>query len=114
MAKKVISLDAAREAAEEKYASAFVPVGKTEVELVNPVRLSKEKRGELSEMQSALREDGVDQVAAMENILRLVSRTDSQGEALVKAVGGDLAVLMEVFSQYSESAQVGEAQPSED
>lgn len=114
MAKKVISLDSARERVEEKYASVFIPVGNTEAEMVSPVRLPKEKRAKLADMQDALREDDADQVAVLEDIFRLVTKTKGQADSLLKAIDGDLALLIEVFTEYSEASQVGEASPSQD
>lgn len=107
------TLDDIRAAADAKYASTDIQVGSKTVELVNPLRLTKDKRDALLAIQDQLGEDA-DQQAVLEDALRLVAKTPAQAETLIKAIGGDLPVLAEVFTNYTKSTQVGEASASDD
>ena len=102
------TLDDIRAAAEAKYGSTDIETSKGTVSLVNPLRLPKAKREALMSIQERL-EAGEDQQDLLEESLRLVAATKAQGDSLVKEIGGDLTVLVEVFTAYNESAQVGEA-----
>ena len=115
------TLDSIRDAAEAKYGSMDIPVGDVLVRLLNPLRLTKEKRSALIAAQKDLEVqeksegvENVDQAVVFQNILRLVAENDFQAEALVTELGDDLAVLASVFEMYSEGTQAGEASASQD
>lgn len=104
------TLDDIRAAADRKYGSVFID----DIELVNPIRLSKKDRDALSAIQAQLDvEDDekldVDQAEVFEDTIRLVAKTKAQGNKLVSACGGDLALLAEVMEHYNGGVQAGEA-----
>lgn len=112
-----VTLDSIRQAADAKYGSYDIELTDgTVVRLLNPLRLSDEKRAELKAAQKALsastdddEAEDVDQVTGFENVLRVVAQTPEQGDALCAAVNRDLAVLAEIFRAYGKNTQVGEA-----
>ena len=109
------SLDDIRAAADAKYGSTDIQVDeKTTVSLLNPLRLSKEKRDELSSLQNKLdsEDEDVDQEQVLADAIRLVADNDKKVDVLLKAVGGDLALLAQIFETYGKGAQVGEASAS--
>ncbi|QYW07865.1 tail assembly chaperone [Streptomyces phage RedBear] len=101
------SLDNIREAAEAKYGSTDIDLGNGVVRLLNPLRLPKAKRDELSSLQDKLDSENVDQETVLADAILLVAESESKGKALLKAVGGDLAVLAEIFETYGKGTQVG-------
>lgn len=108
-----ITLDDIRAAAEAKYGSTDISIDNGEiVRLLNPLRLPKEKRAELGTLQDKLGEDDADQEALLSGALALVAESAPKAAKLLKALGGDLALLASVFEAYSKGAQVGEASPS--
>ena len=110
------TLDDIRAAAEAKYGSTDIAVGSRTVRLLNPMRLSKVKRTALLAVQKRLdaeRED-VDQEELLTEAIRLVAETPAQSKAIIDAVGGDLAVLAELFTTYAKGTQAGEASASHD
>jgi len=108
-----ITLDSIREAAEAKYGSTDIEIGDKTVRLLNPLRLPKERRTALIAAQKQLDAGAdaaeVDQEALLAESVRLVAATPAQAKTLLDAVGGDLAVLAEIFTAYSKGTQVGEA-----
>lgn len=97
------TLDDIIAAAEAKY-------GHTEVAgviLQNPMRLPKEKREEFAKMRDRLGEE--DEASVLENMLRMVAKPGTGIEGLIEQCGHDLALLMTIFTKYSEGTQVGEA-----
>ncbi|MFG2923882.1 phage tail assembly protein [Streptomyces sp. NPDC048305] len=107
------SLDDIRAAADAKYSSTDITVDeKTTVHLLNPLRLPKEKRDKLVNLQDEMDKDGSDQEQIIADAIRLVADHPKKAEALLAAVGGDLAVLAQIFETYGKGAQVGEASAS--
>jgi hypothetical protein len=108
-----VTLDSIRQAVEAKYGSYDIEYaeGKT-VRLLNAIRIDKDKRAKLMELQAALKEDGADQVALLADCIRAVADNKARAEELLKLVGGDLAMLVELFSDYGKATQVGEASAS--
>jgi len=110
-----MSLDAIRQAADAKYGSFDIdlPDG-TVSKLLNPLRLSEAARTELMNVQSELSSDdaSVSQVEVFERAITIVCATEGQAERLLSFVGGDLALLAEIFSNYGNGTQVGEASAS--
>lgn len=109
------SLDDIRAAADAKYSSTDIEVDeKTTVHLLNPLRLPKEKRDELAGIQDQMDAEGVDvdQEKLLGDAIRLVADHPKKADALLSAVGGDLAVLAQIFETYGKGTQVGEASAS--
>ncbi|MGW8630607.1 phage tail assembly protein [Streptomyces sp. NPDC055793] len=108
------TLDNIRAAADAKYGSTDIEVDeKTTVHLLNPLRLPKEKRTKLVALQDAMDAEGdVDQEELFSEAIRLVADHPKKAEALLTAVGGDLAVLAQIFETYGKGTQAGEASAS--
>ncbi|MFF3006355.1 phage tail assembly protein [Kitasatospora sp. NPDC057940] len=107
------SLDDIRAAAESKYGSTDITIGEDVVRLLNPLRLPKAKREELTALQDRLGEDDADQEELLSHAIKLVAEHAAQAKKLLTAVSGDLAVLAEIFDRYAKGAQVGEASASQ-
>lgn len=116
-------LDDIRAAADRKYGTTDIEIGDQVVHLVNPLRLSESARDEFSRLSASMKDDDEKdesesglkrQVERLEALLRCVAASVYEGDLLIDAVGGDLAVLAEVFEAYGEKEQVGEASPSRD
>ncbi|QDP44220.1 tail assembly chaperone [Streptomyces phage Celia] len=102
------TLDDIRAAAEAKYGATEIDLGDGNVcRLLNPLRLPKTKRDELTSLQDKLEEDGVDQEQVLGDAIKLVAESASAANELLKAVGGDLAVLAQIFETYGKGTQVG-------
>ena len=114
----MVTLDSIRQAADAKYGSFDIELPDGSVaKLLNPLRLSEQKRAELKAIQGELSsddEDGEDkdQVDIFERAIRCVAQHDKQADALLSLVNRDLAILAEIFSGYGENTQVGEASAS--
>lgn len=110
----VVSLDSIRKAADAKYGSLDIPLSDIDtVRLLNVLRISDENRAALMALQEKLNEDGADQKALLRDCIRLVAATPDQAQRLIDDIGDDLAVLVEVFGQYTEGTQAGEASASD-
>ncbi|MEU9057835.1 phage tail assembly protein [Streptomyces sp. NPDC048430] len=105
------SLDDIRSAADAKYGSTDIQIDdKTTVVLRNPLRLSKAERDELGSLQDKLDGDeALDQADVLADAIRLVAKDKKIAEKLIDSIGGDLALLAQVFSTYSKGTQAGEA-----
>lgn len=106
------SLADIQKAADEKYGPLVIPdVPGGPVELVNPLRLSKEKRKKLTELDKATDSGEIDVDEKIAQVIRLAAKP-ADAKRLLAAVGGDLAQLKEIVERWTESSQVGEASPS--
>lgn len=108
----VITLASVQETADQKFGALVIDLGDEKVELVNALRLSKEKRAELSAVLSP-EEEGTDVEDMLVPMIRLVAKTPKQADALLDAVDGDMAVLSEIVNSYTKGTQAGEASSSE-
>lgn len=106
------SLDQIREAAEAKYGATEITFGNDVCRLLNPLRLSKEKRSELLKIQDQMDAENVDQEEVLGQAIRLVAESQPAANKLLKAVGSDLAVLAQIFQTYGDGTQAGEASAS--
>ncbi|QXE37120.1 hypothetical protein KQY30_25780 [Streptomyces sp. GMY02] len=106
------SLDEIRAAAEARYGSTDIVLGASTVRLLNPLRLPKQKRDDLTDLQDKLSAEDADQEALMSEAIRLVADSGKAADKLLSAVSGDLAVLAEIFDRYGKGTQVGEASAS--
>ncbi|MEU7905890.1 phage tail assembly protein [Actinoplanes sp. NPDC049118] len=110
-----LTLDTIRAAAEAKYGSTDIDLGDgTVVRLLNPLRMAKANRTALLATQEKLRADDADQEELLSEALTLVAETPAKAKRLLAAIGGDLAVLAEIFTAYTEGTQAGEASASRD
>ena len=109
------TLDSIRDAAEKKYGSYDIELADgTEVRLLNPLRLERDKRKALMSIQDALDEDSeAEQEDVLKDAIELVAHDKKAAKALLAEVGDDLAILAEIFSGYTSESQVGEASASE-
>lgn len=109
------TLDDIKAAAEAKYGSTDLELSDgTEVVLLNPLRLPKQKRDELTKIGELLEDDDADQAEIFANALRLAAKSKSAVEKLIEEVDGDLAVLAQIFEAYTGATQSGEASASQD
>ena len=128
-----VTLDQYRKAADEKYASFEIALdSKTTVTLRNPLRIGDEKVRRFNEIiekmqelssQGTASEDGWNEVGADETVdtleliplfvevFRLVC--DKNVEKLIEAIDGDIIILREIFEDYAEAVNLGEASGSE-
>lgn len=107
-----MTLDDITSAADAKYGPfevEGVPGGS--VTLVNPLRLHKDKRKKLNELQ-AKQENTDDQADLFRDMLKLVAKTPADAARLIEALGDDLAKYAVVLTSYGEAARLGEASPS--
>lgn len=108
------TLDDIREAADKKYGGLTIELGEGHgVTLRNVLRLSREERGKIEQLQD--REDeSVDETieGLREAVLTLADSSDN-GRALLDLIGDDAALLIHIFKTWQGQTQAGEAQPSE-
>lgn len=118
----VVTLDSIRTAAKRKYAPVTVGLSDgTEVELRGIIRLPKDDREKVVEnfklFGNILKEgEGVDDLSEddreflvetlSDTLLKLAARS---GRRLVAEIDGDLTLLMEIFEQWVDASQLGEA-----
>ncbi|MGW2541542.1 phage tail assembly protein [Kitasatospora sp. NPDC001574] len=106
------TLDEIRASAEAKYGSTDIAIDGGEVRLLNPLRLARPKREKLTALQDRLGDDNADQELLLSDAIRLVAENTPAAEKLLASVGGDLAVLAEIFDRYGKGTQAGEASAS--
>lgn len=109
-------IQAAADAKYGPYLIEGVPGG--DVTLISVLRLPTDRRKQFIQIARALESldlDNLDDDIAprFEDALRLVARNKVEGDRLVKALGGDLSLLVEIFTGYSEATQPGEVPPSQ-
>jgi hypothetical protein len=108
------TLDDIRAAAEAKYGSTDITLSDGMVRLLNPLRMKKANRDALRDVQDKLNGEDADQEDLLAEAVTLVAESPAAAKRLLKALDGDLAMLVEVFGRYSEGTQVGEASASRD
>lgn len=110
-----MNLTEIRAAVDKKFAPTEVDLedGKAPVVLNHPLRLDAKVRARLGDLSSTLEEEGVDQGAVIEALLVDAARVPADGKRLVKALGGDVAILMAVLEEWIKDNTLGEASPSE-
>ena len=115
-----ITLDSIRDSINKKY-SDFEIEG-TGVVMCNPLRLPKEDREQLNDIQKRMNPEGgdgkeadlseVDQFALFGEIICLVSKDEKAARAFLASLKDDPdaeVILLEVINQYMGSVQAGEA-----
>lgn len=101
----VFKLDDIRAKADAKFAHTQIELGDgTLVTLRNVLQLDEKQRKALSDI-----DDDLSQLETFRSMVRLVVDTKANGEALIKAVGENLAFFVELFAAYNEGTQLGEA-----
>ena len=101
-----ITLKEIRAAADKKYGSFDIELADgTEVQLLNPLRLSAESRAKLEALQD---KEDADENTFIETLTALAA-TPAQAKKLLKEVGDDLAVMAEIIESYSKETEAGEA-----
>lgn len=94
-------------AADKKYASTEFPFGDEVLVLRNALRLSKEERKAMTDIQDSIKEDPD---AGMEEALKLAAKDKAVAEKFIKdVVKGDTAILATVFDLYTGQTELGEA-----
>ena len=117
------SLDQLRADIETKYGPFVIDLGDGATATLDPMmRLPKERRAAFSEKYRALQSMQADQenldldglLDPIWDLLRVVARDDGSAARLAAALPDpDPATLLELFEQYAERSQPGEASPSE-
>lgn len=102
-----ITLDDIRQAAEEKFGNTVIPCKGGDVELLNPIRLKKAVRDELTSLDEI---EDLDAEEKLERIIHLAAKTEAQAKRLVASL--DLAELATVVEMWTRGQQVGEASTS--
>jgi tail assembly protein len=106
-----ITLADIQAAADKKYGPLVIELPDGNVELTNPIRLSKDKRKALADLDAADADGEVDVDEKVAACIKLAAKP-ADAKRLLAALGGDLAQLKEVIEQWSASSQPGEASPS--
>lgn len=109
------TLDDITAAADRKFGPMVIPdVPGGPVTLLNPLRMSKDKRRELVRLQSN-QDQGTDEEqldASLDNLKQmvlLVAKTKAEGERLLKALGDDQGKLAALLNEYGDRSKLGEA-----
>lgn len=105
-----LTLDDIRGAAEKKYAAREIDLGGEVVSLRNPLRMTKDERKALQELNLEDFEEAVDYFHAS---FSLVS-SEKEADALREAIGDDAAVYATLFEVYVKDVDLGEVSPSQD
>lgn len=106
-----LTLDSIRDAADKKYGSTVVDLGDDTVELKNPLRLPKDLRERLTNLEKA-DEDG-DPLDYFGELYEVLAGKEG-AEKLLKALGDDIPLHMTLLSSMTEETELGEASPSQD
>lgn len=116
-----VTLDSIRDAADAKYGAYTIDMGDDGVlSLQNPMRLTKQQRKELNDIQSKLDIEGKeaedidrDEVAETEQLLAesivCVADNKTLARKLIKLLNGDLAQLMVIVEGFNGGTEAGEA-----
>lgn len=108
-----ITLDFINEAADERFGPLVIEgVDGGPVTLLNPIRLSKDKRKALQDMQTDATDDVDAALDGLRAMVKLVAKTPSDATRLLKAFGDDQAKLAVLLQEYGQASRVGEASPS--
>ena len=105
-----ITLADIRDAAEKKFGPLVIEgVDGGDVELLNPARLSKDKRAKLKDVVA---DEELDEQDRLEQIVKVTAKTAADAKRLLSAVGDDLGVMAVILENYNQGSQMGEASPS--
>jgi hypothetical protein len=105
-----ITLDDIRQAADEKFGPLVIEgIEGGDVELLNPARLSKQKRHDLKEVVGNEEMDEGDRLA---EIVKITARSAGESKRLLSAFKEDVGALAVILESYNKGSQMGEASPS--
>jgi len=114
-----ITLDDIRQAIERKYAPVVIEFGDGKTcTLRQALRLSKQDRVRLRELQESANTDGETEedleavMNALREIIRIAATSKAEANALLKAVGEDELVLTGILQTWMDDTQAGEASGS--
>lgn len=110
------TLDDIRDAAEKKYGSMEIEIEPgVVVELVNPLRLPKDKRKALTSLDSSINDEDSDddQGDMLVEAIQIVAKNDAHAQTLLYHVADRLDVMAQIFENYREGTQAGEASASQ-
>ncbi|MCQ9385116.1 phage tail assembly protein [Brevibacterium moorei] len=103
-----------RNAADTKFAPFLVELDDDrQVELRVPIRLDKKERKAVTAAFDVEDKDDKDAFDIYTEVFRIVIADKADADALIAALDNDLAVAQELFNDYSEQTQLGEAASSE-
>lgn len=101
------TLEDIREAADKRFGPTILKIKGGSVELQNFMRLPKETRKALADLDA---EDVDDAEEKFDQIIRLAAKTEAQASRLISAL--DLADKAAVIEMWTKGTQLGEARPS--
>jgi hypothetical protein len=103
-----------KQSADKKYAPFAVELDDERTVLMRiPLRLSKEERKAITKAFDVSSEDDErDSMDVYEEVFRILVEDDKDADALIAALEGDLAYYQQLFTDFSESMQLGEAASS--
>lgn len=81
-------------------------------ELQKQVKSTQESEAAASITIDEVRAMKAESVTVLEDIIRLVAKTDGDADRLIESCNHDMFFLMEVFKRYSKKTQLGEASAS--
>lgn len=111
------SLDQLKADVDKQYTGLVLDVGEDDqIVLANLLRLPREDRakvGELLEVISVSVEDNDLDTMESASVEVLSLAAGKRGKDLVKLIGDDAALALDLLSKWTENTQVGEAEPSQ-
>lgn len=111
----VYSLADLRADLDKEFAPVEIDLGRGKVVLRNVLRLNAEDRKKVMEASKLLTQDKDGDIEELfegiRTVIRLVA-ADGKGDALVNAIGDDLALGMKIMTIWTEATQPGEASNS--
>ena len=106
-----LTLDDIRGAADKKFGAFPIDIDEAgTIELVNPLRMTKERRDQLSELKA---DDFDDIIDYFEASFALAS-SEAEAARIREALGEEPALYAVLFESYSSGVELGEASPSQD
>jgi hypothetical protein len=112
-----INLSDIQKAAEKKFGDFEIHVGEEVLYFSQALRMEKAKRRELAKAMNLRERSQTDNDDDLYDVFKDAFRITARGEGtfdkLYAAVGDDPAVWQELFQEFTESTQAGEASPSE-
>lgn len=107
------SLDDLKTAVQKKYAPTVIQNGKDEYVLPNLLQLEAKRRKTITSLVDTLDEtNDVEKQLEVVNEVLTVLTDDGRGEELLALLGGNTAMIMELFESWMDGTQVGEAERS--
>ena len=108
------SLDTLKAEVEKKYAPTVIETADSEFVLQNMMQLPAAKRKKVLSLTDKLEDEEMDfdqQIGMFQQIVEIVE-DNGKGKELLKLVGDNTALLIDIATLWMESSQVGEAEQS--